>query len=431
MATSNSVSTIFTNYVPAANAYGSSNNSNYVGSYNSNYDMATSLFQPSSSQSAQLDSYAQNALAKALDLYTNKKYTQAIAVFKQAIGYSPSSSTAINAYNYMAQSYLQLGDNNSAINTYKKSLVADPSQDATHTSLAKIYYSQGNYSSAVNEFAKAAKLNPSSGNIYSLGQGYMADGQYNNAMKEFAQVRRMAPNQSYGDFGMGQVYAKQGQYSDAIASFQKAIKINPKDWNAYSEMGYALADSGQLAQAQQVVSTLQPNNANLSSQLSTYIYGKTKPQMTSKAYSMFGSPLLTVMGPGTKVADLGNYNMVNPNAQQTFSVAFQFSKPMDVASVQNVQNWTISRSSGTSLSQDYNYGMPIQPTEVSLPYNPTSVVYDPSSFTATVLFSINQNATADATIDPSHIQFGFNGKDITGMTMDPKANEYTGFSGFA
>jgi hypothetical protein len=48
-----------------------------------------------------------------------------------------------------------------------------------------------------------------------------------------------------------------------------------------------------------------------------------------------------------------------------------------------------------------------------------------------VLFSVSQNSTADGTIDPSHIKFSFNGKDATGMTMDPKANEYTGFSGFA
>lgn len=390
-----------------------------------------SLFVSSSGQSSQLDAYSQSALVKGLQLYSDKKYSQAISVLKQAVGYSPSSSYAINAYDYMAKSYLQLGDNNSAINTYKKSIIAAPSQDATYTSLANIYYSQGDYSSALKNYAAAAKLNPTAPNLYSLGQGYLADGQYNNAMKEFSLVRQMAPNQPYGDFGMGQAYAKQGQYTDAINSFQKAIKIAPKDWNAYSEMGYALADSGQLDQAQQIVSTLQPNDANLSSQLNLYIYGKTKPEMTSRSFSALASPFLTVLGPGTSVSAMGNYNLATPDATQTFSIAFQFSKPMDATSIQNPLNWTISRATGNYLSQDYNYGAPLPSTEVALPYNPTAVSYDPNTLTATVLFSVSQNSTADGTIDPSHIKFSFNGKDATGMTMDPKANEYTGFSGFA
>jgi len=393
--------------------------------------LGDSLF-TSATQNPQVDQYAQNSLLKGLQQFSNGKYTQAIATFKQAIGYSPTSTTAVNAYDYLAQSYIQLGDTNSAINTYKKSIAAVSNQDTTHTSLANLYYSIGDYSSAVKEYAQAAKLNPSASNLYSLGQGYLADGQYNNAMKEFSQVRRLAPNQSYGDSGMGQVYAAQGQYADAITSFQKALKINPKDWNAYADMGYALADSGQLDQAQAVADSLQSNDANLSGQLSTYIYGKTPPQLAAETYAMLGSPFLTVLGPGTKVADLGDYKLATPDAQQTFSVAFQFSKPMDATSVQDVQNWSITRATGNSFSsKDYNYGAPTPSTEVSLPYYPTAVSYDPSTLTATVLFTVTQNSTGNGTIDPSHIQFGFNGKDVTGATMDPKANEYTGFSGFA
>ncbi|HEX8978988.1 MAG TPA: tetratricopeptide repeat protein [Parasulfuritortus sp.] len=392
----------------------------------------SSVFNASLPQSGQMDSYAQSTLVKALQLYSDGKYSKAISVFQQAIGYSPTSTAAINAYDYMAKSYQQLGETNKAIETYKKSIVADPSLDTTHSSLANIYYSQGDYSSAVKQYEKAAKLNDSSANLYSLGQGYMADGQYNNAIKTFEQVRRLAPTQPYGDFGMGQVYAKQGQYQDAITSFQKAIKIAPQYWNAYSEMGYALADSGQLDKAKDVVTTLNNNNStSLASQLNVYIYGKTKPQMTSYSYGEIGTPFLTGLGPGTQVSSLGNLNLAIADASQTFSVDFQFSKPMDAASVQDVLNWTIMRSSGTFASQNYNYGQPLSSTETLLPYRPTAVVYNKDTLTATVLFTVTQNSAADATIDPSHIQFTFNGKDATGLAMDTKANEYTGYSGFA
>jgi hypothetical protein len=48
--------------------------------------------------------------------------------------------------------------------------------------------------------------------------------------------------------------------------------------------------------------------------------------------------------------------------------------------------------------------------------------------TATVYFNIQQNATADGTIDPSHIEFRFNGKDIFGLTMNSDFDQYNGFS---
>lgn len=396
--------------------------------------LGDSLFTASLSQNtSQLDYYAKNDLVKALDYYGKGKYSEAITTLKKAVGYNPTSSTAVSAYDYMAKAYQQLGETHKAIETYQQSIKADPTQDATYSSLANIYYSQKDFTSAVKYYQKAVKLNESSGNMYSLGQGYMADGQYNNAMKTFAQVRRMAPNEPYGDFGMGQVYAKQGQYQDAITSFQKALKIAPKYWNAYSEMGYAMADGGQLNAAKGVVNTLNDNKlSDLASSLDLYIYGKTKPKMTATTYGSLGTPFLSTLGPGTKVSSLGNFSLATPDATQTFSITFQFSKPMDAASVQDVLNWTVSRASDSTLSSDnYNYGQPVSSTETLLAYHPTAVVYNKDALTATVLFSVSQNSTATATIDPSHIKFTFNGTDTTGLAMDSSANEYTGFSGFA
>ena len=403
-------------------------------SYGVGSSLVDGLFSSSlgSTQNAQLDSFAQNNLVKGLQLYSDQKYNEAIQVFKRAIGYSPKSSAAINAYDYMAKAYINLGDQKSAIEAYQKSIVADPSQDAAHTSLANLYYSQGDYGKALKQYQQAAKLNPSGANYFSLGQGYLADGQYDNALQAFNTVRRQAPTDPYGDFGKGQVYAKQGMYADAISAFQRAIKIDPGYWNAYSEMGYALADTGQLKQAQDIVTnTLQANAPDLATQLSTYIDSKTKPQILGNTYSDIGTPFLTVPGPGTKVSNLGSLNLVNPDTTQTFSISFQFSKPMDQSSVENLTNWTITRASGKYLSDTYNYGQTTPSSEVMLPYNPTGVIYDSKTMIATVLFSVTQNSSANGTIDPSHIQFTFNGTDANGLAMDPKANEYTGFTGVA
>jgi hypothetical protein len=75
--------------------------------------------------------------------------------------------------------------------------------------------------------------------------------------------------------------------------------------------------------------------------------------------------------------------------------------------------------------------MTLKDTEATLPPNPLAVYYDQQALTATVLFKVSQNATASATIDPSHINFSFSGKDVLGLDMDKSADMYSGFSSFA
>ena len=60
-----------------------------------------------------------------------------------------------------------------------------------------------------------------------------------------------------------------------------------------------------------------------------------------------------------------------------------------------------------------------------------NVYWNAETMTATVSFNIQQNATADGTIDPTHIEFKFSGQDIYGNTMDEDFNQFSGFSGVA
>jgi hypothetical protein len=109
-------------------------------------------------------------------------------------------------------------------------------------------------------------------------------------------------------------------------------------------------------------------------------------------------------------------------------MVFQFNKEMDRESVENILNWTIERSGETAPGMRYNHGVAPADTEVKIPPLPTSVYYDPDRMTALVRFDLTQNATADGTIDPSHIVFSFDGKDTDGNTMDVQYDQFMGFS---
>jgi hypothetical protein len=112
-------------------------------------------------------------------------------------------------------------------------------------------------------------------------------------------------------------------------------------------------------------------------------------------------------------------------------MVFQFDKEMERESVENVMNWQISRAIGQGPGQAYNFSMPIPSTEITVTPIPDSVYYNEEKLTATVYFKIQQNTAADGTIDPLHIEFKFNGKDVYGYEMDPNHDQFTGFSGSA
>ncbi len=388
------------------------------------------IFGGASNRSAQMANFALRELDKGLGQFTSKSYELAIDSFNKAIRLSPGTDTAINAYDFKARTQLTLGDTQGAIQSYQAALKIDPKRDDLQTQLGNIYTTQQRYTEAAAAYEQAVTSNPSAANRYSLGQGYMAIGRLDEAKAQFELVRQLSPTEPFGDFGLGQANARQGRFDFAIEAFDAAIVKKGDYWEAYAEKGFALADSGEPSQALDIADTLVGNDEVLAAQLSQYIFEKSQPKMTatyvSDTYAFFSS----TRGPGTLLAGLNAY-MNTANAQQTFSMVFQFSKPMDATSVENISNWSIARATGSGLGDGYNLQIQLKDTEVTLPSQPHAVYYDRKEMTATVLFKLSQNETVNATIDPSHINFAFTGKDSLGLTMDKSADTYSGFSSFA
>ena len=393
------------------------------------------LFTPvTDTRSVQMQNMSARALNAGLKQFTSGNYDLAIASFKKSISFAPTTDSALNAADYMARSYVIQGNTQAAIGAYTKALKVAPNRDDLHVQLGNIYTSNKDYTNALAQYKLGVKYNASPANLFSLGQGYLGVGQTDQAMVQFQRLKQQQPNGPYGDFGMGQTYAKQGKPQAAIDSFQKAIARKSDYLNAYSEMGRAYVDNGQMAQAKQLVSTLNtlsPGDTTLANGLNQYIYDKSKPQIVQANASKVYTPFLAALGPGTPVDAMSFYTLSQANATQTVSMVFQFSKPMDQHSVENVFNWNIARALGTGRGDGYNYSMSPSSTDVSLQPTPVGVYYDPATQSATVLFNLTQNATADGTIDPKHINFSFSGKDVTGLSMDKAANMYSGFTGVA
>jgi tetratricopeptide (TPR) repeat protein len=387
---------------------------------------SSAVFSAGIVSSAQMDAMQQRALVNGMDLMSNNDYEKAIRAFQRAVGYSPNSANAVKAYQFMAQAYSNLNDSQGTIKSYQQALKIDPTNSDVYGALGNVYYFNQNYTDALKQYQAAVQYNPNAANRYSLGQGYLATGDYNKAQEQFNLVDQLSPGKPQGQYGLGLTYEKQGDYRSAINAFQNAIALQGNYYEAYSELGVVQANSGNMAQAKSIADFLSSKNTSLSVQLSQYIASKTPAKITAAGSENFA----TVFGPNTPVYFLDGH-LASPDSSHTFSMRFFFSKPMDSTSVQNAMNWTISRETSGGVGTAYNFGQPVSATDATLAPHPISVYYDESTQSATVFFNVNQNADASATIDPGHILFTFNGKDSDGLTVDSKANQYSGFTGIA
>ena len=387
----------------------------------------TDIFSATIQQTAQLESLANNALSKGIDLYRRQDYEGAIREFRRSIGLAPNSTHSADASSYMANAYIALEDTEGAIKAYKAAIRRSPDRDDIYISLGNLYFSEGKYDEAAEVYEKAVKIYSSSDNHYALGQAYLNAGRYSEADREFNTVLRMEPDKPAGYYGLGLNLSKQGRYEDAILQFKEAIRVDPKFYDGYAELGYAYADLGEMDEAQRIVDILEPIASDLADTLSRHMYKVDPPKfMFSFADASFNS----MMPWKTPLSALDAY-LVTPDAKKTFTMKFQFDKEMDRESVENVFNWHIGRSTQSGPGLAYNYGFPVPDTEVTLPPVPKSVYYDADNLTATVYFDVRQNTAGDGTIDAAHIEFQFTGEDAYGYKMNPKYDQFMGFSGVA
>jgi tetratricopeptide (TPR) repeat protein len=385
---------------------------------------ADALFSSMQGNSQQLEYYAGKSLERGLDLYKKKEFSAAVSAFRMSISLNPTAQNAAGAAQYMSNSYLAMGDLQSAIESLKAFVGQNSYLDTAHANLARFLFSQDRYEEAVTEYEKAVELNPSEGNRYALGQAYLQTGEYGKAEEQFMQVLRMAPNDPAPHLGLGQTYAAQGRYELAINEFKAAIDKKWDFYDAYAEMGYAYADMGEIDTAQGLFEFLDKKAPELADLLSRYIY-KADPPKIVMTYA--DSTFPHYQPARTAVSDLDS-ELSTTGASKLFFVKFQFDKEMDRESVEETTHWSISRAGGFGASQ-YNYGLAIPSTEISVQRLPDYVSYDSKSLSATVFFTIYQNSTADGTIDPGHIEFSFRGVDRFEQKMDPKKDQWTGFSG--
>ncbi len=371
--------------------------------------------------SAQRTQVAQYSILRAATYLQNNDNAAALKEFKKALAFDSQNLTA---QTYIGKLNLSMGNNYEAIKAFKIMVAWQPSSSEAHMNLANAYLQDKQYTASEKEFKSAAILDPKNPLAdYTLGLQYSNTGQLAEATNQFLKVQKISPKDGNVYYALGMVYNKQGKYEEAAANLEKALTLKTTFPDANYELGVAYNALGRSDDAKKQLSILQEAGASQSLDLKALLDKPGIISMSTKTSRGF----IESLGPGTPLWMLDPTLLTAPNSSKTFSVTIQFTNQMDLASVSNPLNWSISRSYSEEGGY-YNKYMPLSSKEVAIPANPESVRYNSLTQEAEITFRLAQNATGDAIIDPSHLSFKFSGKDASGKEMDQTANEITGES---
>lgn len=351
-----------------------------------------------------------------------QQFDQAVAAFRRASAYSPTSS---DPFMLMGKTYEFMGDSKQAIASFEKAVKVDPTNTDARNSLAFAYVKANRYDDAEREFQRMlARDATDAGTMASLGHVYLATGRVEEAEARFRKAIQLNPRDPAAYYSLGLALNAKGRYADAIEQFQRAVALRPDYAAAFADMAHAYVGLGDTGNAQLQASRLDNLNTRESAQLAEQV---RLEMITPKiAYAVFSkSDFDPLGGPNTQVAWL-DPALATPGATKVFRMVFRFNQAMDPASVRKTLNWSIRQATG-GKGGVYGNGVVLQMgRQVSILPVPLAVTYDPVTFEATVSFRVSQNATGDGLIDPMHWVFRFMGTDTAGNPIDPTGDQWDG-----
>lgn len=376
----------------------------------------------SQDQSGQRSQLAQYALQRAAQQMQSKNYKDAITTFRQALGFDPQNTTALT---YIGNLNLQLGNVDEAVKAFKDLVKLDPTSSDSQVKLANAYLQGQRYDESEATFKIAARLDPRNPlPEYTLGIQYAQTDRLQEAEAQFKKVQRMVPSDGNVYYALGSLYNKEGRYDESVQVLKTALSLKANFTQANYELGVAYTNLGNDDDANRQLQILKTAGSALASDLNFEI---TRPKILYIDGSNDG--FNTSFGPNTPLWLLDPTKLTDPGSSRTFSVNIQFSTQMDPASIADLSKWTISKAKSTSAGYYNNSATGfVMSTEVQIAQRPLSVVYNPTTMQATVTFTVNQNSTGDATIDPKHLVFQFSGQDSYGRSMNTASDEIDGYS---
>ena len=156
------------------------------------------------------------------DLFDQRKYREAMQVFKKAVELKPNYDAA---WRMIGACYHQMGEYESAMEYYKKALSHDET-DETYYLMGVTMYELGRYEDEISYYRKALEIN--SENIKALnnmGTTLYTLRRFDEALSCYDRVLNIDPNDEKVWNNRGVTLKKLGRIDEALKSFERAIEL--------------------------------------------------------------------------------------------------------------------------------------------------------------------------------------------------------------
>ena len=177
----------------------------------------------------------------------NSDYQSAIDSFTKSLVLNPSSfaSFASFAYDKRGTAKVHKGDYDGATDDYDRAIALAPNYAAAYNNrgLAKAYKSD--YDGTTDDYDRAIALDPNNAAAYNnRGVAKAYKGDYDGATNDYDRAIALDPNYAAAYDNRGTAKTHKGDYDGAIADYDRAIALDPNYAAAYDNRGTAKTHKG-------------------------------------------------------------------------------------------------------------------------------------------------------------------------------------------
>jgi tetratricopeptide (TPR) repeat protein len=191
------------------------------------------------------DPYTRFELATVLE--AEKKYSDAIGLYNQALEFKPNFWEARNG---LGNTYGEVGRTSDAIAQYKMAIEEDPKADVAWMNWGVELIGLDDSKTAIEKIQKCLAINPQFAKAYAnLGVAYSNLGNFQRAIELYQQALVYDPRLAEVYNNMGVDYYEHGLYNLAEAAFIKGVAIHPRNPRLHRDLGFYYQQRGKYPQS--------------------------------------------------------------------------------------------------------------------------------------------------------------------------------------
>ncbi len=162
---------------------------------------------------------------EARGLIKQKEYTQAIALYQQAL---QTDSRSVNVHEGLATTYFVIKDYDNALEHFRKVTLIDPKRSQVLVNMGAVHNRKQDYHNAIKVLRQAlAKDRRCAAAYYNLGIAHKGLKQYGMAVSAYKEAIRLDSEMPEAYQNLANCLTEMGNMSQAITNYRRALELRP------------------------------------------------------------------------------------------------------------------------------------------------------------------------------------------------------------